>query len=181
MRTWILFLLLFPQLSHARFLVHYSLNFSTDNEQSDTEVEMSKTFHKAFIGASVNSRRTLFFGWNINYWNTEFKSGTTESKYNMTEMGLRVKYFFSESYSWYTSVEWNPLANGKRADDEISGNSNSIGLGYRFKVSSSVGLGAGIHYHTLNIKESKVNSTVTDVSDKRTSLMPMLELTIMTR
>jgi hypothetical protein len=99
----------------------------------------------------------------------------------MMEMGPRFTYFFSDDYNLYVTGEWNPYAKGERVDDEISGSSTSFGVGYRFRLNRYFGLGAGIHYHSLNIKESKIGSTENDISDKRTSLIPMLELTIMTR
>jgi hypothetical protein len=180
MKKWLLLSLLLPSLAHARFILQYSLNYSSDKEEADTEVESSKTFHKIFLGASVNNKRTFFFGWNINSWSTTFETGAIESEFSMTEMGPRFVYFFSEEYQWYLTGEWNPYAKGERITDEISGNSTSLGLGYRFKVNRYIGLGAGIHYHALSVKESKVDSTENDVSEKRTTLMPMLELTILT-
>lgn len=182
MRFLILLALLVPTVSHAKFISQYGLNYSSDTEDSNgVEVESSKTFHKILLGASVNQRKTLFFGWNINSWSTTYESGGTESEFSVTEMGPRFTYFFSEEYNWYITGEWNPYAKGDRTNDEISGNSTSFGGGYRFKVSRMIGLGAGLHYHSLNIKESKVGSTENNVSDKKTSLMPMLELTIMTK
>jgi hypothetical protein len=56
-----------------------------------------------------------------------------------------------------------------------------VGLGYRFRLSRLVGFGAAIHYHNLSVAEEKTNSSVDDVSDSVNNLMPMLELTILTK
>lgn len=83
------------------------------------------------------------------------------------------------------SAEWNPYGKGDRekgaSESEISGSSMGFGIGYRFRISKFFGVGASIHHHTLNIKEEKIGSTENTVSDKVTNLMPMLELSILTK
>ena len=66
-------------------------------------------------------------------------------------------------------------------EGEVTGSSTSFGLGYRFRLSRLVGLGAGLHYHSFSMKEETIDNTKEDVSDKVTNFMPVLELTIITR
>lgn len=187
MRLFIVFLLFLPFTAQAAFLLQYGLNYSSQSDDSDgeEEYENSRTFHKALFGASVNDRKTLFLGWNINKWSSSNKQGTsTENTYSILEMGPRIQWFMNENYNWYLSAEWNPYAKGDREKDvkkEISGSSIGVGLGYRFKLSKLIGFGAAIHYHSFSIKEEKTGSTENDVSNNLTNLMPMLELTFLTR
>jgi hypothetical protein len=178
--------MLIPSLSQANMLIQYGLNYSSeaDNTQND-DYEKTRTFHKIFLGASINGKRTLFFGWNINSWSSALTKVSDEETYKMLEMGPRLVYFFNEDYRVYVAAEWNPYAKGDRdktgTASEISGSSMGFGLGYRFKLSRVVGLGASLNYHTLNLKEEKVGSTEETISDKVTNIMPMLELTIITK
>lgn len=173
--------------AHAGFLFHYGLNYSSEKDDtSQGDYEKSRTFHKLYLGASVNQRKTLYFGWNINSWSSEIKQGTLpENTYSLLEMGPKLTWFLNENQNWYLSGEWNPYVRGERekagVKRDISGSSIAFGLGYRFKLSRLMGLGASIHYHSMGLSEEKVNNTETDVSDKVTNLMPMLELSIITK
>lgn len=187
MRFLLLLLLSFPMTAQANFLLQYGLNYSSQKDGSaESEFEESRTFHKAFLGASVNGKKTLFFGWNIHSWSSSLSQGTSpEDTYSLLEMGPRLQWFTNENYNLYFSFDWNPYVKGDRekagTSREVSGSSMSLGVGYRFRLSRLWGFGAGIHYHTLGLKEEKVGSTENTVSDKITNLMPMLEFTIITR
>src|SRR5690606_14221 len=108
-----------------------------------------------------------------------------EDTYSMLEMGPRLQWYTNDNYNLYFSAEWNPYAKGERektgVEREISGGSLGVGIGYRFRLSRTIGFGASIQYHSLTIDEEKIDSTERNVSDKVTNLMPMLELTILTR
>lgn len=187
MRFLIFILLCLPLISHASILIQYGLNYSSEKDVSENgDFEESRTFHKVLIGASVNQRKTFFFGWNISSWSSSLSQGTNpEDTYSMLEMGPRLLWFFDENYNWYATAEWNVYAKGDREkssdDSEVSGSSIGMGIGYRFRISRFVGLGAGIHYQSLDIKEEKIGSTVNNVSNKITNIMPMLELSILTK
>ncbi len=186
MRFLFVLLLSLPFHAEASFLLQYGLNYSSQKDDSTvSEYEESRTFHKAFLGASVNGRKTLFFGWNINSWSSENKRGAIEDTYSMLEMGPRLQWFVNDNYNLYFSAEWNPYAKGDRekgnVSREISGSSTGFGVGYRFRLSRLIGFGASIHYHTLSLSEEKIGSAENDISDKVTNLMPMLELTILTK
>lgn len=179
-------LLALPFSANASFLLQYGLNYSSQSDDSSSgEYEEDRTFHKGFIGASVNGRKTLFFGWNINSWTSNNKRGTAEDSYSLLEMGPRLQWFWNDDYNLYFSAEWNPYARGEREKTnvkrDISGSSYGLGVGYRFRLSRLVGFGASIQYHTLNLSEEKIGSNESDISDTITNLMPMLELTILTR
>jgi hypothetical protein len=187
MRFLLALILVLPFTAHASLLLQYGLNYSSQKDDSKSgKFEESRTFHKALIAASVNGRKTLFFGWNINSWSSSIKQGTgNEDSYSMLEMGPRFQWFLNDNYNLYFSGEWNPYAKGSRdkagANHDINGSSIGVGLGYRFRLSRLIGFGAAIHYHSLSVKEEKTNSSVANTSDSVTNLMPMLELTILTK
>ncbi|MBA2405060.1 MAG: hypothetical protein H0V66_09845 [Bdellovibrionales bacterium] len=186
MKILLLLALLIPAVSHSALMLQYGLNYSSEKDESDgDDYEKTRTFHKVFLAASVNSNKTLFFGWNINSWGSTLTKNSDEESYDVLEMGPRLTYFFSEERRAYITGEWNPYAKGDRdktgTSAEISGSSIGLGVGYRFKLSRLIGLGAALHYHTLNVKEEKIGSTENDISDKITNIMPMLELTIITK
>lgn len=184
MRTILLLALLFPLTSYARLIINYDLNYSSENSDSNNvESEKSRIYHKIFIGGSLNDRKTFFFGWNINKWSSEGKTGNTEQEYSMLEMGPKLHWFLNDNYNLYLSAEWNPYAKGDRklgnTDEDVSGSSYGVGIGYRFRISRVFGLGASIQYQTTKIDEAKVNSNEKDVSDSVSHIMPMLELSMM--
>jgi len=187
MKYLFLFLfLLLPLQTRAGLILNYGLNYSTESEDSDVEYEKSKTFHKFLIGGSVNSNRTLFLGWNINYWSTALTyNGGDEDNYSLQEMGPKLVWFFNDNYNWYTALEWNPYVVGTRTksgtESDVEGSSTAFSFGYRFKIANNLGLGAGVTYHSASFDEEKVNSSATDISDSITNIMPMLEFTFITK
>lgn len=187
MKKLLFLFVLIPLPSYASFLLQYNLNYSSETDETQgLDYEKVRTFHKVFLGASVNSRKTVFFGWNINSWNSSLTYRTNaEESYSLLEMGPKVQWYFNDEYHWYVDAEWNPYARGERVKDsitrDISGSSFGVGLGYRFKLSRLVGFGASIHYHTLGIDEEKISSTESERNDTISNLMPMLELSLITR
>lgn len=115
MKLILIVLLLLPLSSQAAFLLKYGLNYSSENDDSSSdEYEKSRTFHKAYLGASVNGKKTLYFGWNVNSWSSEISKGTSpENSYSILEMG-RLVWFTSENHNLYFTAEWNPYARGDR-------------------------------------------------------------------
>lgn len=187
MKYILIILLLLPITSQAAFLLQYGLNYS--NEQDDSgveEYEKSRTFHKAYLGASVNGKKTLYFGWNVNSWSSEISKGSSpENSYSLLEMGPRLVWFTNENHNLYFTAEWNPYARGDRekanVSREVQGSSMAVGIGYRFRLSRLFGLGASLHYHRLGLDEEKIGSTENNISDTITHFMPMLEISILTR
>lgn len=186
MKTFLLLFLLTPGFVHAAFILQYGLNYSSEkDDSSNDDYEKTRTFHKIFLGASVNQRKTLYLGWNINSWSSELTRASDSEEYSLLEMGPRLTYFFNENYNFYLTAEWNPYARGDRKKGpesaEISGSSYSAGIGYRFRLSRLWGLGAGVHYHHFGLSTETINSTEKKLSDTVGNVMPMLELTLITK
>jgi hypothetical protein len=186
MRLIILFFILVPFSSEASFMFNYGLNYSKQTEDSDSEYATSRMFHKLYLGAAVNSKKTLFFGWNINSWSTALSTGGgEEDSYSMLEMGPKLTWFLNEGHNWYLALEWNPYAKGTRSksgqEGEIQGSSMVVGAGYRFRINGQWGIGAGIHYHNLALKKETIDTTESDISDKISNIIPMLEISLITR
>lgn len=183
-----LFILLFlPLTAKASFLFQYGLNYSSQADASeDSENEFSRTFHKVYLAAAINGAKTFYLGWNINNWSSSLKQGDgVEDNYSILEMGPRIQWFLNDSYNLYFAAEWNPYARGDRekagTSSEITASSTAFGIGYRFRISRIIGLGASIHYHSYSMSEEKVGNTETSSSDSLKNIMPMLEFSLITR
>jgi hypothetical protein len=188
MKSLILFyFLLLPFSAKANLLLQYGLNYSSQEDDSGSgKSSQSRSYNKAFIAASVNGNKTIFFGWNINSWSSSLKQGSSsEDTYSILEMGPRLQWFMNDDNNLYLTAEWNPYAKGERekggAKQDITGSGIGLGLGYRFRLSRLIGFGASLNYQSLSIAEEKTNTTETDVSDSVSNIMPMLELTILFR
>lgn len=184
MRALLFVLLLTPGLAHARLMINYDLNYS--NQTADTnsvKSSNSRTYHKVLVAGSLNDRKTFFFGWNINSWSSETKSGASKETYGLLEMGPKFLWFLNDNYNLYVNAEWNPYVRGDRkpgaTTEEVSGSSYGIGLGYRFRLSKMIGLGASVQYQSTTIDESKIGSNENTISDTVSHLMPMLSLSLM--
>jgi len=178
--------MLIPSLAQATFMFQYGLNYSqsSDNTSGDDH-DFSRMFNKIFLGASINGAQTLIFGWNINSWSSTLTKDAAEDEYSILEMGPRLLWFMNEGKNFYVSAEWNPYAKGSRTkssiDSDVSGSSLGFGAGYRFRLSRLIGLGASINYHTLTLSTETIGSTESTTTDKIGNIMPMLELTLLTR
>lgn len=186
MRFLIVLVFCLPLSIQANILIQYDLNYSSQEASAtSSKYDQNRTFHKGFMGASVNANKSFYLGWNINSWSSSHSVGTGEDSYTILEMGPRLQWFLDDNYNWYLSGEWNPYARGDRVvstiSSKVSGSSIGIGAGYRFKLSRFIGIGASIHYHSLSIDEEKIGSNETNVSDSVTNLMPMLEISILTK
>jgi outer membrane protein assembly factor BamA len=182
MKTILFFLLLLPTLSHAKYLLHYGLNYSTEGtESSGSESERTRIFHKVMLGKSFNRRDTLFLGLNINSWSLTSSTSSTETEFSMLEVGPRLMWYWDDTYRAYFSLDWNPYAKGEDDNSEYSGSSFGAGVGYRFKISSMFGIGAGMYYHSLTLKEKTTGSTDTKIDLTYKNIMPMIELTLLTK
>ena len=173
--------------AQASVLLQGGLSYATYSDSSENgDGETSRMYNKLLLGASLNKKKTFFFGWNINSWSSSLKQGTsTEDTYGVLEMGPRIQMFLNDNYSFYVSAEWNPYIKGDRekngSSGDIEGSSYGIGAGYRFKLSKSLGLGIAFHYQNLNVTKETVSSTETTVSDSVSNIVPMLELSFMSK
>jgi hypothetical protein len=169
--------------ANARFGAFYSLNISNHNEAiGGQESDFNRTFHTLFLAGTVNGKESIFLGWNINSWSSTGERNSDKSQLSVLEMGPRLIWFNSDQYNYYFSLEWNPYVRGTRTSSaenvEIKGNSFSAGIGYRFEISRSFGLGAGLYYHSLRVGEEIDGETHRTVSDTINMLMPKLEISM---
>jgi hypothetical protein len=186
--TSLFFLCLFFTLhAKASLLLQGGLSYTSYSDASENgDGDMTRLYNKLFLGASLNKKKTLFFGWNINSWSSSLKQGTSEEdSYGVLEMGPRLQLFLNDNYSFYFSAEWNPYVKGDRekngSNGDIEGSSYGIGAGYRFKITKALGLGVAFQYQTLNISKETINSSESTRSDSVSNIVPMLELSFMSK
>jgi hypothetical protein len=172
----------------ASFQFSYGLNYESDKDSSVAEnSEYARTYHKVFLGASVNGAKTLFLGQNINSWSRELKQGTSTvaAEYSLLELGPKLLWYMTQERSSYLSLEWNPYVVGDRkilsTESEIRGNSLGVSFGYRFKLSKHFGIGASLNYTKVNIKKETITQTESDKSDGISMIVPMLEIAYLTK
>lgn len=184
----IIFSALLTPLAFATFQFSYGLNYESDKDSSISEnSEYARTYHKIFIGASINGNKTVFLGQNINSWNRELKQGTntTTAEYSLLELGPKLLWYFSEQRASYISVEWNPYVQGDRkiagVEGEVRGDSIGFSFGYRFKLSKNFGIGGSLNYTKVNIKKETISQLENDRSDGISMMVPMLEFAYLTK
>ncbi len=184
MKLLSILVLLFSHAAHARFTMHYSFHYFTQATKDGTvKTDKETTFHKLTLGGSVNSKDTVYLGWNINSWDTQSSYSNTDSSLQLLEMGPRLIWYLTNKTTFFLSFEWNPYVKGKRdvqgTKTDVSGSSTAVGFGYRFEISRRTGLGAGVYYHSVGIKEQTANETTNKVSDSISQVMPKLEFTVL--
>ena len=186
MLIFFLSLLLTSFSSYAKFYAQLNLSYLNFSDNSSSEGKMTRSFQKLFLGASINSGNNLIFGWNINSWSSSIKqSSNDEETYNLTEMGPRLQYFTNDNLNFYTFLEWNPYAKGSRKNNgdngDISGSSLGLGVGYRFRFSKKLGGGISLMYHNLSISNETVGSNESSRSDNISSIVPMFQISYVTK
>jgi hypothetical protein len=165
--------------SRAAFLIDVSTNYHSD-EDDVTTFTYSRFDYRGFLAASLDSKQKFYFGQNVSQFGRDFKNGSTTGKYSVLELGPRFQYYFSGERTFYMSAAWNPYVKGSRTvgttEEDISGSSYFINLGWQLKIGRSFSLGASINYHAISItKETDTNNVETDVTDSYTTIYPMLE------
>lgn len=179
----ILFTLLFSSVSSwASFLIDVSTNYHSD-EDDVTTFSYSRLDYRGFLAASLDSKQKFYFGQNVSQFGRDFKNGSVTGKYSVLELGPRFQYYFSGERTFFMSAAWNPYVKGSRTvgttEEDISGSSYFINLGWQLKLSRSLSIGASLNYHTISItKETDTNNVETDVTDSYTTIYPMLEFSI---
>ena len=184
MKLFIFLLSLISSSAFARFTMHYSFHYSTQATKDGTvKTDKETTFHKLTLGGSINAKDTIYLGWNINSWDMQSAYSNTDSSLQLLEMGPRLIWYLSNKNTYFLSFDWNPYVRGKRdvqgTKTDVSGSSTTFGFGYRFEISRRTGLGAGLYYHSVGIKEQTANETTNKVSDTITQVMPKLEFTVL--
>jgi hypothetical protein len=178
-----LFIILIPQ-AKANLYLQYSLYYYTDTSSEDS-LEYSSTRNMIFLGATFLKGYGVL-GWNTLIWNkAELNTtGGQETELSMQEMGPRFIFFLGDNKRFYFSLNMNFYAEGTRTDSsgdekEISGTSTDFAIGYQIRMSKTFYGGFSIHYHTLSLaKETDDQDQTTDVTDKLSYTVPMLEFSL---
>lgn len=166
----------------AAFLIDLSTNYHSDEDNVST-FSYSRFDYRGLIAASLDSKQQFYFGQNISQFGRDFKNGAVTGKYSVLELGPRFQYYFSGERAFFISAAWNPYVQGSRTvdstEEDISGSSYFVSLGWQLKLSRSLSIGASVNYHTISIsKETDTNNVETDVTNSYTTIYPMLEFSI---
>ena len=173
------------QVASAAFYMQYSLNYESDTDSGEAqEFSYNKMNNSIFFGATLDNTKTFIIGQNLTSWNKTQKKGSsdTESSLNLTEFGPKVLYYFTKYRTWFASVTYNFYVKGtidtSGTEVEASGTSIAASLGYHYKITTRLALGASLRYHQTTIANQVEDSTSSDVSKTYTSIYPMFELSV---
>lgn len=165
--------------SHAAFTINTTFNYSTSTDSKDS-ISFGGMSGHLFLGASLDSKQTFYFGQNVSYLSTEYKN-TTSTKIGTLELGPRFVHFLNDDKNWFWTGAWNPYAKGTKTTTvsaTISGSSFLLGFGYELKINKNFHLGASFNYYALSVSKSTVGTTESEVSDSYSSMMPMISMSI---
>jgi hypothetical protein len=173
-------ILLITSNAYAKFEIQTSTGYSS-NTDGKTKNSFTDISNHVFLGASFDNKDRLIIGQNISIISNQFKTTTTD-KISTLEFGPRIQYYINEDKNYYVTLAWNPYAKGTRnatgVADDISGWSYMAAMGAVLKMNNNLFLGASLNYHALSITKSIVGTVASTVSNKYSSLMPMLNITL---
>lgn len=180
--TLILFLVFSPAVQ-AKLAFELSNNYTSDEDDA-SNFSFSKLDSRVFLGASLDKQHKIFFGQSLMMTSRSLKpSGRgEEDTVSVTELGPRFSYYSGEGKGGALfSLAWNPYAKGDRkvagVQEDISGWSYFLSVGYLIKLSKNVFLGATYNYHVLNVTKSTDTANLeTELSQTYTTIYPMLEV-----
>lgn len=181
MKKLLFIFLFFFSNAHAAFLINTMSSFSSSSD-SYTSTKLSDMSNHIFLGASIGAKQRAYIGQNISILTNQVQTSAT-NKINTLELGPRVTYFFSDENVFYTTLGWNPYAKGKRTvsgtTEDVSGWAFLAGIGAELKIDRSFHIGASLNYHSLTITKSiSASNVATTVSDKYSSILPMINLSL---
>ncbi len=174
-----IYLLLFffiPSMLYARFEIA-TTHFYNSYSDGNTKNSFTNMTNGLFIGASLDSKQKFLIGQHVQMGSISLKSSTTDTL-GYTEIGPRITYYFTDEFNFYVSMSWCPYLSGTRkaagsASEDIKGWSYSVIFGGSFKINRNFALGTGVIYHAINLSESTVGSTSTDISHGYSAISPV--------
>lgn len=178
-KIFLALMFLISRAAMADFKIDVNTGFNSYTDGA-TKFEFGDVTNHIFLGASIGSRDQLYIGQNITLFSNDYKTSTTTNVSTM-ELGPRLTYYFSTDKTVYLTLAWNPYAKGDRTTlagttEEISGSGLLAGLGYELKLTKNFFLGASLMYHSLSVTKAEVNNVSTEVSEKYSSITPMINL-----
>ncbi|MCO4752883.1 MAG: hypothetical protein KC478_00305 [Bacteriovoracaceae bacterium] len=169
---------------HAAFYMDYKLNYQTETDGGDAGAfSYTRMMNSVFFAASMDRDKRFYIGQSAIFWNKTQQQGEDsddEFTMNLLELGPRIHYYFTQNRTWYTSLVYNFYVNGTSqtagVEGDVSGTSYLASLGYHYKFTRTIGIGASLNYHSVTLDERKVDSTSNDVSETFSAIVPMLEI-----
>ncbi len=170
--------------AQASFYMDYKLNYQSETDGGDAGAfSYTRMMNSLYFAASMDRDKRLFIGQSVIFWNKTQKQGddaAAETTLDLLELGPRVHYYLNQNRTWYTGLVYNFSVKGtskvSEVESDVDGSGYMATLGYHYKFSKTVGIGASLNYHSITIDERKLDSTSNDVSETYTAIIPMLEV-----
>ena len=182
--SFIVFSLLFCFKSFsAGIVIQYSGGYmSFDN--SESKIAFTRMNNAGYIGASLGRQAYFFLGPSYQMWSeshTPTSGGNTE-EVSMTEFGATLMVYFNKNQNWKFEGTFCPKITGTRTvsgtEEEVSGSSYQVSLGYHAEITERFVLGGKISYHGVNLAQKIVSNTSSEISETYTQIVPKLEIVL---
>ena len=178
------FLLTFcHQLFAAGIVIQYSGGYMTfDN--SESKIAFTRMNNAGYVGASLGRQAYFFLGPSYQIWSEEHTptAGGNTEEVSMTEFGATLMVYFNKKQNWKLEATYCPKVSGERTvsgtEEEISGSSYQVSLGYHAEITERFVLGGKLSYHGINLDQKIVSNTSSEISETYTQIVPKLEIVL---
>ena len=174
------FILLTPRLSEAGLVLQYSGGYTTYSNDFD-ELNFSRMLNAFYLGASVGRKTQFMIGPSYTMWNqSHTNSDGDESLMSMTEFGATLLIYLTKAQTWKVTATYCMSVNGSRkvgeTEEILKGSAMRFGFGYHAPITETFALGLNLGYQITTLTSSIVENEETEISQKYSQMLPMLEL-----
>ncbi len=176
----IIFLLLvgLSQVASAGTLVDFGATYLSDSFASPTTSSSTNYFFN--LGVLFNLDKRTWGGWNFSGISSS-STNTTTTTYSSQDTGPFLKWQFGKSEVFNFSFAYNIQSKATFSDgttnETWSGTSYWLQWGISPEVREGLHIGFSLNYYGANYNKKVVNSTETAVSNTKTWIFPMFQLT----
>jgi hypothetical protein len=167
----------------SAFSVDSNLFYLSDSLSETSNTTSSRIFGDIAVFIDLTKKGRWIVGWGYNYFSIT-ESGTTESTFNLTEMGPKFGYYISKDKVWsiivgYCFQSTADYSSGS-TEAEWRGTSLKGELGFMPKFGESFHAGLKLNYYQATFSEQFTNSTDFDtISNSRALIYPTISFSYM--
>jgi hypothetical protein len=157
---------------------YFTDSFSTGSGSAST---YGRTMWDLAPLIAIDKKAQWMIGWNYDSMSfTDTPSGTTTTL-TVTDMGPKIAYYFNKSRSWEIAFTYDLITKGNYASGgttaELRGTAIKGELGYLPEMWEGIFIGAKLNYYKPSFNEQVVSTTLTKVTDGRTTIYPTFSVT----
>lgn len=163
----------------AKFYGQLSTTYSTSEDDAEN-FSFNRMMNMLYAGGSIDGGGRFYIGWNYFMWSRTTDNDGTESEISLTEQGPRFLFFFNEMRTLGLSASWHPYVKGERTlsgtNQELSGSGYTASFLYHLKVNNKFYMGFSVNYHSATLDEQTVGTTLTEITESYSNIVPMIDL-----